>query len=100
MGGTIGVGQHARGVAHGLGYGLRALVVHLLASDHRHTLRGFQQGSAGLGGDLTVSGVVAFHAAQCVTQGKPLDVGGWQIQCCVFGLRPQDVTAAVLADRL
>lgn len=98
MGRAVGVGQYPWGVAHGLGDGLRALVVHLLAGDHGDALRGFPQGGTGLGGDLAVGGVVARHAAQGVTQGKPLDVGGRQRQRAARGLGLQHIAAAIRAD--
>ncbi|MNR09924.1 hypothetical protein D3C85_1261480 [compost metagenome] len=97
---TIGVGQHARGVAHGLGHGLRALVVHLLTGNHRHRLRGFQNRRTGLGRDLAVGGVVAFHAAQRITQGELAHFCAWQRQRCVLWLSPQHKAAAILADGL
>ncbi|MNZ27562.1 hypothetical protein D3C78_447820 [compost metagenome] len=65
-------GEDAGGVAHGLLHGLRALVVDLLAGDHRYRLRGFHQRLAGLGGDLAVGGQVAVLAAQRVAQGEHL----------------------------
>ncbi|VVN48086.1 hypothetical protein PS624_05999 [Pseudomonas fluorescens] len=46
-----------------------------------------------------MSGVVAVHTAQCVTEGETFDIGGWQGQYFGFSERTQDVTAAVLADR-
>ncbi|MNZ45157.1 hypothetical protein D3C78_628010 [compost metagenome] len=44
--------------------------------------------------------VVAFHAAQRITEGEALDVGGWQRQRFGLGLRVQHIAAAVLADGL
>ncbi|MNE28641.1 hypothetical protein D3C80_1220880 [compost metagenome] len=77
MSGTVRVGQYSRRVAHGLGNGLRALIVHLLSSNYRDRLGCLHQGHAGLGRHLAVRGVVTLHAAQCVAEGETTDVGVW-----------------------
>ncbi|MNM73623.1 hypothetical protein D3C81_853590 [compost metagenome] len=78
MGRTVGVGQYPRRVAHGLGNGLRALVVHLLAGHHRDRLGRLHQRHAGLGCHLAVRGVVTLHAAQRIAEGEATDIGVWQ----------------------
>ncbi|MNH12827.1 hypothetical protein D3C79_723800 [compost metagenome] len=78
MGRTVGVGQHPRCVAHGLGDGLGALVVHLLTGDHRDRLRCLYQWHAGLGRNLAVGSVVTLHAAQRIAKGEATDIGVWQ----------------------
>ncbi len=72
-GGAIGRAHQARRVAHRLSDGARALILDLLAGDHRDGLRGLYQRHACLGRHAAMRRVVAFHRTQRIAQSEAFD---------------------------
>jgi len=92
---------HAGGAAQGVGDAVGALVVHLLAGDHRHRLRGFTHRQRQAGGRSHGAGGVGTGVFGGGAQVLAGNRGGTQLQRAgVGGNRVQHVTVVALGQGL